>query len=140
MDGPTPNLTWQELASHDGVPYPAEWRETRAIILGIEFEKIREECGNRPITIASGYRTWAWNVRVGGGRKSQHPEARAVDMLTPAGLTVVEFSVVVVGVAKWRQVIRGVGIYRWGVHMDTRPAERLAHWIGTKVAPEVMSA
>ncbi len=140
MNGPVPHMAWPELGCHDGTPYPAEWRETRAIELGLEFEEIRRECGHRPIPIASGYRTPAWNLRVGGASNSEHPEGRAIDMLTPAGLTVVEFAVVVVGVARYRNVIRGVGIYKWGIHMDTRPTERLAHWTGTKVAPEVMSA
>ena len=140
MNGPVPHLLWTEMACHDGTPYPAEWRHTRAAILGIEFEQVRKECGNRPITIPSAYRTMEWNRRIGGSRKSQHPKGRALDMLTPGGMAAVDFAIIVAGVAKLRKVIRGVGIYAWGVHMDTRPTDRLAHWTGTKVAPEVMSA
>ena len=140
MSHVTPHLSWAELACHNGEPYPAEWRATRAITLGLEFEMVRRECGNRPIIISSGYRTPPWNLRVGGARHSQHVQGRAIDMRTPGGMTLDDFAVIVLGVARLREIIRGVGVYPWGVHMDIRECQRLVHWQGTRVAPEVMSA
>jgi uncharacterized protein YcbK (DUF882 family) len=134
----TPHLSWAELGCHDGEPYPAEWRDTRAVTLGIEFEEVRRDCGDRPITVSSGYRTPRWNVLVGGARHSQHVQGRAIDMRTPGGMLLDDFAVIVLGVARNRGVIRGVGVYPWGVHMDIRESQRLVHWQGARVAPEVM--
>jgi uncharacterized protein YcbK (DUF882 family) len=108
------------------------------VILGIEFEKVRKECGDRPIIVASGYRTPTWNIRAGSVRHSQHVEGRAIDMLTPGGMDAHDFLVIVIGVARWREVIRGVGAFAWGVHMDIRESERLVIFEGSRVAPEVM--
>lgn len=140
MRGPSPHLTWAELSCHDATPYPAEWRETLAVILAIEFEVVRRECGDVPIVVSSGYRTPRWNIRVGGARHSQHVKGRAVDMRTPGGMPLDDFAVIVLGVARMRGVIRGVGVYPWGVHMDIRECRRLVHWQGARVAPEVMRA
>jgi len=140
MDGPTPHLSWLELACNDGTPYPAEWRDTRAIVLALEFEEVRKACGDVPIRILSAYRTVEWNVKIGGSMLSQHKEGRALDMMTPRGIGVVKFASIVNRIAAERRVVKGIGIYRWGVHMDVRPSLMVARWTGDKVAAEVMSA
>lgn len=44
------------------------------------LERIRTACGNRPVSIYSGYRTEAYNKKCGGVAKSQHLYGTAVDI------------------------------------------------------------
>ena len=44
------------------------------------LEEIREACGDRPITINSGYRTESYNKKVDGAKQSQHLYAAAADI------------------------------------------------------------
>ena len=78
MNGPSEHLAWSELACKDGTPYPAQWRETRAVALSAVFEALRAAVG-QPLSILSAYRTQAHNRVVGGARASQHVEGRALD-------------------------------------------------------------
>jgi len=130
MTGPSTHLTWTELACKDGTPYPAEWRETRAVDLAHAFERVRAACGGHPLTVLSAYRSPAHNRAIGGAPKSQHVEGRAVDVRPPAGMAVETFAMLIkANAAAWG--IRGVGVYRTFVHLDTRPTTRLVAWGGT---------
>lgn len=131
--GPSPHLSWAELACHNGVPYPMEWRETRAVQLAIEFERIRVAVG-RPIPILSAYRTQSYNARIPGAAKnSQHVHGRALDLNIPKGMTLQQLLKAVLSVARSEgSKIRGVGEYAWGVHIDIRPGDRLVRWSGSK--------
>lgn len=135
--GPTPHISWRELACADGTPYPSAWRIPRAVPLALEFEEIRRRCGGKPITILSAFRTREHNRRVGGARLSQHPEGRALD-LSKVGIGIIRLWEVANDVAKERGVIRGLGLYPWGVHIDTRPAPRLAVWHGGRSFAELL--
>ena len=130
--GPSPHLTWTELACHDAArtPYPVRWRTSRAGRLARVFEAIRHACGDRPLRVLSGYRTPAHNRTVGGARHSQHVQGRAIDLAPPRGWTVERFHAVVRAVAREHARIGAVGYYRWGVHVDirTRRAGRLVAW------------
>lgn len=132
---PSAHLSWAELGCHDGTPYPAVYTD-RALVLAREFEVVRDRCGQQPIVILSGYRTPAWNRKVGGARQSQHVEGRALDLRPPSGLTVAAFHVLILAWARdGLSQIRGVGRYdRQGfVHIDIRPSVRLVRWDGGKV-------
>lgn len=131
MNGPSPRLSWVELACKDGTPYPAEWRRSRAVPLALEFEIIRRACGNRPITILSGYRTEAHNRKVGGARNSQHVQGRALDLRPPGTMSVSEFYYKILTVAdEYESKIKGVGLYPTFVHIDTRPSDFIVKWTG----------
>jgi uncharacterized protein YcbK (DUF882 family) len=129
--GPSPNLSWEELACKDGTPYPIEWRKDRAIRLAVCFEAIRKGCGNRPITVISAYRTKTWNKRIGGANKSQHLEGRALDLRPPNILPIRSFYDLILYLTKYYP-IRGIGLYRTFVHIDTRetPTGALVQWHG----------
>lgn len=130
--GPSPHLTWRELACKDGTPYPMKWRRSRAAWLADEFERIRAVCGGQPITITSAYRTPAHNRRQGGSPRSQHLEGRALDLQPPAGMTVGQFLRVIEQLATLPECrIRGIGKYRTFVHVDLRPAPTVARWTWT---------
>lgn len=142
MDGPSAHLLWTELACRDPkrTPYPKEWRATRAVVLAAEFERVRAAVG-AAIRVGSGYRTAAWNVRVGGKPKSQHLEGRAVDLYPPEGWTVDRFYAVIRATAgRAESKIMGLGRYPTFVHVDVRPGRpdgRLTCWRGTRAWAEV---
>jgi len=134
MQGPSPHLSWdKEMACRDGTPYPDRWRESRAIPLAHEFERIRAAVG-KPMTVLSAYRTAQYNARIPGAAKSsQHVQGRALDLRPPQGMRVAQLLTAVLGVARRGDSrIRGVGEYTWGVHVDIRPGDRLARWSGSK--------
>ncbi len=134
MTGPSPHLSWDELACHDAdhTPYPSRWRTSRAKQLGEVFEDLRRTV-DRPLRILSGYRTVAHQRRVNPGVvHSQHVQGRALDLATPRGWTRISFHAAIRAWVKTDLRIGGIGYYRWGVHVDIRPrhAGRLAAWNG----------
>jgi len=138
--GPSPHLTWSELACKDGTPYPLEWRSDRARRLALEFERIRAAVG-LPIVIGSAYRTPAHNRLVGGAALSQHVEGRALDLYPPKGWTLERFYRVVRAVVDDPDcTVYGLGKYPRFVHIDIRPAPahgRLVLWQGARSWAEV---
>lgn len=135
MDGPSRHLTWEEMACKDGTPFPEHLKEV-AFVLGEQFEHIRSELG-MPIRVGSAYRTEAWNRKVGGARTSQHKWGTALDGHTPALIELGHFLDVVLEVARHYKIIRGIGLYPWGIHFDVRPTSRLYRWKGSRIAPEL---
>ena len=136
-EGPSEHLSWRELSCHDEArtPYPVEWRGDRASVLGYAFECVREACGDRPIPILSAYRTREWNRIMPGGpgaKESQHPEGTALDLGTPRRLTRLHFHQRILAVALVIAPIIGIGLYPWGVHIDTRHGYRLVRWNGNR--------
>lgn len=135
MTGPSPHLSWAELACHDSTPYPEEWRTDRAVELALAFERVREIYGG-PLLISSAYRTPEYNARIndgaGGAKQSQHCQGRALDLhpwKAGAGLlgTLQRAAVQ----ARKEGLIRGIGFYRNFVHIDTRPGKTMT-WYGDR--------
>src|SRR5687767_13424867 len=62
-----------------GEPYPGHWIPPRLLPLCNELEVLREVLA-RPIRILSGYRSEAYNRRIGGARLSQHVQGKAADI------------------------------------------------------------
>ncbi len=135
--GPSPHLSWKELACKDDArtPYPEQWMDTRAVVLAREFETIRAAVG-RPILILSAYRTEAHNRKIGGARDSQHVQGRALDLRAPTGWTLERFYGVIRGIAMTKDSkLFGLGLYGVFVHIDVRPKPehgRLIAWHGER--------
>ena len=143
MRGPSDHLSWAELACHDGTPYPEAMRQTRGAMLAHEFETIREACGNVPVRVGSAYRTPAHNATIGGAKRSQHLQGRALDLYPPKGWTIDAFYKVVRTVARDDfSAIRGLGKYPRFIHIDIRPIanNRLVVWRGTRAWAELRTA
>ena len=150
--GPSPHLSWSELACHDPnrTPYPVKWRRSRGLVIGYEFELIRELVGG-PIRINSAFRTLSWNTKSKSKPTSQHVKGRALDLGVPAGLTMPEFLDLVLQVARRPGGnIRGIGLYPRFLHIDTRKKinpdtgrearpTRIARWRGTRVKAELLA-
>ncbi len=104
------NFLVREFACQDG---------TDTIFVAPELvevlQKIRDHFG-RAVTINSGYRTEAHNKRVGGAPYSRHKYGVAADIAV-SGVAPLE-------VARYAQTLLpdkgGVGLYKWGVHVDVR--------------------
>ena len=125
---PSRHLSWTELRCKDGTPYPMAYRTdpTRLPRLAYVFELIRYVVGHLPISNNSAYRSPSHNRRIGGARKSQHVEGRAMDLVPPKGWTTREFHAVI---RDSIPEVRGLGRYRGFVHVDVRPGRR---WMPTK--------
>lgn len=111
----------------------------RAGPLAREFERIRSLVG-QPIRIGSAYRTAAWNTHVGGARRSQHVQGRALDLYPPPGWTLDRFYYAIRAYAvSEASHIRGLARYPAFVHIDTRQfsGKRLACWDGHRVQAEL---
>lgn len=131
----TPNFTIEEFDCNDGTKVPEEYIPALRYLCNTFLEPMRKKFG--PATVNSGYRTPAYNARIGGARFSFHvyidrerQDGVAADVRFKRG-----------SVAQWRakaQRIRllkrkgkgGIGYYPRGgfIHIDTRDYK--ADWDG----------
>lgn len=75
----TEHFSLNEFRCRDGSPVPEHyWANTQSCMNWLE--KVRTACGNKAITINSGYRSPAYNRKVGGARASQHLYGSAADI------------------------------------------------------------
>ena len=100
--------------------YPAEIDMSMVKIA----DKIREKIG-KPITINSGLRCKTHNANVGGVSNSQHLYGNAADLGCPSGCTPTQMASIAEDIMG---DTGGIGIYSWGIHIDTRPTK--SRWNG----------
>lgn len=136
----------QELACHDGTPYPVEFADRLPVLMDV-IDTIRSAWGG-PLTVISGYRSPAHNAELiekdeeNGSHQvasgSQHVEGLACDLRTAGGPGDVPRLLALVlklYAEKKLPLLGGVGDYptsNW-VHVDVRPqvpAGHLARWRG----------
>ncbi|GIJ93009.1 hypothetical protein CAPN001_08520 [Capnocytophaga stomatis] len=121
----TPNFKWSEFDCKCGIPVPEHLKPNIAL-LARSLEVIRAEAGNKPVIITSGYRTEAYNKKVGGVVHSQHLFGRAADIKIK-GMTSNEVYALILKLMKEGKIIKGgVGLYPTFVHYDIRGRE--AYW------------
>ena len=107
--------------------YPLKWIP-RLKVLCKDLEVIREACGNKRIKIISGYRTKAYNKKVGGAKNSQHLYGRAADFKV-IGQHAGKTYEIVLGLRREGKISKGgLGKYRTFTHFDTRGW--FANWSG----------
>jgi peptidoglycan hydrolase-like protein with peptidoglycan-binding domain len=100
--------------------YPAEIDMT---MVGYADE-IRHRLG-KPLNVNSGLRCSVWNQKQGGVSNSQHLYGTAVDLGCPAGTTPAEMAKIAEDVIG---NTGGIGIYSWGIHIDSRKTK--SRWNG----------
>lgn len=93
------------------------------------LERIRTACGNRAVSIYSGYRTEAYNKKCGGAPKSQHLYGTAVDIAV-AGVDALRVAEIAETVLASMGIQGGIGYYPNRTtpftHVDVRPIR--ARW------------
>ena len=87
-------------------------------------DEIREKIG-KPITVNSGLRCKTHNANVGGVSNSQHLLGKAADLGCPIGCTPSQMASIAESIMG---NTGGIGIYTWGIHIDTRSAK--SRWNG----------
>ena len=87
------------------------------------LERLRELAGNKPIHVNSGYRSPAYNKRIGGAPKSRHVLGKAAD-ITIAGFTPKQVAALAEKIPQFRN--GGIGIYNTFTHVDVRKGR--ARW------------
>ena len=87
-------------------------------------DQIRSKIG-KPITINSGLRCKTHNANVGGVSNSQHLYGNAADLGCPSGCTPSQMASIAEEIMG---DTGGIGIYSWGIHIDTRSTK--SRWNG----------
>lgn len=87
-------------------------------------DEIRARIG-KPISINSGLRCKTHNANVGGVSNSQHILGKAADLGCPIGCTPAQMASIAESIMG---NTGGIGIYTWGIHIDTRSAK--SRWNG----------
>ena len=110
-----------EFKCKDGTAVPAKYYANCQKLMDL-LEEIRTACGNRAITVTSGYRTESYNQRVDGAKQSQHLYAAAADIKV-SGQSAAEVYKLCDRLVGSRG---GVGKYSTFTHVDVRG--RRARW------------
>ena len=100
--------------------YPAEPDERMVRIA----DAIRKRIG-KPITVNSGLRCKTHNANAGGVSNSQHLYGTAADLGCPSGCTPSQMASIAEEIMG---ETGGIGIYSWGIHIDTRSTK--SRWNG----------
>lgn len=120
----TTNFDLSEFACKDGTPVPAELIPN-VELLAKNLQVLRDHLGEA-IHVNSGYRTPAYNAKVGGKKNSYHLKAMAADITckskTPKQLAAVIEKLI--AAKKMKQ--GGLGVYPGFVHYDVRGVK--ARW------------
>ena len=108
----TYNFAIREFNSKDGGGMRENGMSNELLL---KLERLRYECGNKPMIITSGYRTPSHNKRVGGASNSQHIYGRAADIKVRGVSPSTVYS-------KADKIFSrgGVGKYSTFTHVDTR--------------------
>lgn len=127
-----------EFDCHDGTEVPDELMGN-LVRLGEALTYIRLNAGV-PLAVISGYRTKAWNDRVGGVDDSAHMTAEAADVRPGRGMTPAELHTLILAHHKAGRLplIGGLGLYKTWVHVDVRKAAdgHLRRWTGKGIGSE----
>lgn len=120
----TKNFNREEFDCRDGTKVPPELMPN-VQDLANNLQVLRDDIGE-PIHVNSGYRTPAYNKKIGGAPKSQHTKAKAGDItaksFTPKQLAARIEKLIAAG--KMKQ--GGIGIYPGFTHYDVRGTK--ARW------------
>jgi len=111
----TPHFKLKEFACKNGTPVPTQYYPNCQALMEL-LEKVRSACGDKPITIISGYRTPVYNANCGGAKNSQHLYAAAADIKVSGVAPAKVYSICDALVGSRG----GVGKYSTFTHVDVR--------------------
>lgn len=112
------NFTTDEFKCHDGTNVPPELMPN-VRELAANLQALRDYLGE-PIHVNSGYRTPAYNKKVGGKPASQHMQAKASDITVKSKSPKQLAAVIEKLIAEGKMKQGGLGIYPGFVHYDVR--------------------
>lgn len=115
-------MTFSQTAKRRGIGnVPPQYVIDRIVTVAEKMERVRIICGDRPITVTSGYRSPLLNKTIGSKPTSAHPEGYAVDFRVN-GLSVKEIiSLIEDSAIKFDQLINEYGSW---VHISFDPRNR----------------
>lgn len=110
IDKKPTNFAVKEFACKDGSD--AIKIDSKLVIM---LQQMREHFG-LPVIINSAYRTPEYNKKIGGATRSQHIYGKAADIHITgiAPLIIAQYA------ESECKYIKGIGLYNWGDHIDTR--------------------
>ena len=114
----TPNFNLDEFKSKDGLSFPAEIVQSLTI-LATQLQALRTELG-RSITITSGYRSPAHNLKVGGAKDSFHVRGMAADIQVSGFTPKQVYDTIEKLIKEGKMKEGGLGLYKSWVHYDFR--------------------
>ncbi len=114
----TTNFSLKEFACKDGNGVPLELL-SNVQVLAEQLEVLRSEL-NAPISITSGYRTPAYNKKIGGAKYSEHCLAKAADIKVK-GYTPKQVAETIERLIAEKKILQGgLGVYASWTHYDHR--------------------
>ncbi len=123
------NFSMSEFACNCGAQVPADYWGNLQLLMD-NLEVIRAHFGGKPITINSGYRTPAYNKKVGGVSSSQHLTGSAADFKVSGVSPNKVHSACVLLRSQGKLKNGGIGKYFTFTHFDIRNGK--ADWDKTK--------
>lgn len=114
----TQNFSLSEFACKDGTPVPGTLLDN-VELLAKNLQVLRDYLGE-PIHVNSGYRTPAYNAKVGGKKASYHLKAMAGDLTTKKKTPKQLAAIIEKLIAERKMKQGGIGIYPGFVHYDVR--------------------
>lgn len=102
-----------ERGYHRGFGYCQGWITVKRPLV-VALEAWRERVVRRPVSIINGFRCEAYNAKVGGASRSQHPKGLAVDVPILTTVAPTKAAAIFTGIGYQR---RGRGVR----HLDMRP-------------------
>lgn len=118
----TKNFSLSEFACNDGAPVPSKYLDN-VKELAINLQALRDYIGEL-IHINSGYRTKAYNKKVGGAPASQHLTASAADITTKNRSPKQVKSIIEKLIKEGKMKNGGIGLYMGWIHYDISSARR----------------
>lgn len=124
----TDNFSLPEFASKDGSAFPEEVK-SNLVILANQLEVLRKHFG-KPITVTSGYRSEAHNLRIGGEKNSFHVKGMAADIKIEGISPYMVGKQIEMLIDAGKMLQGGIGIYPTFTHYDIR--QKRIRWDKTK--------
>lgn len=124
----TENFSLPEFASKDGAAFPEDVK-TNLAELAENLQVLRDHFA-RSVTVTSGYRSPAHNVRIGGASDSFHVRGMAADLQIAGVAPRVVYNAIELLIKSGKMKEGGLGLYSGWVHYDIRG--RKIRWDKTK--------
>jgi uncharacterized protein YcbK (DUF882 family) len=140
----TQHFNWGEFACNDGTAVPTAFRKNVIDLCVDVLEPIREAwaliCETPNIEVVSGWRSVAYNAKVGGAKASQHLTGKGADIRPRRLEDVRRFHRLIFDlyVDKKLPKLGGLGTYATWVHVDSHKAAdgHLRRWAGSGIGSE----